>query len=177
MKSLPILSLLALAGAAQAHITLDQPDAVAGSAYKAVFKVGHGCEGGTATREIVVTLPEGLRGAKPMPKPGWTLTIRQRPLKVPYDSHGKAVTEEVAEIRWTARSETDWLLDAWYDEFVVRAGLPAEPGELWFAVRQVCSQGEWNWAERPSADNPKPRAPAVKLRLLPAGAAQAAHMH
>lgn len=177
MKLPPVLSLLLLAGTAQAHITLDQPEAPAGSTYKAVFRVGHGCEGGAATREIVVTLPEGLRGAKPMPKPGWTLTVRQRPLKAPMDSHGKAVTEEVAEIRWTARSEADWLQDAWYDEFVLRAGLPAEPGELWFAVRQVCSQGEWNWAERPGADNPKPRAPAVKLRVQPAAAMPAAHAH
>lgn len=176
MKTALITALLAAAGAAHAHIMLEQPEAPAGSGYKAVFRVGHGCEGGAATNEIVVTLPEGLRGAKPMPKAGWTLTLKHRPLKTPYDSHGKPVTEEVSEIRWTARTEADQLQDAWYDEFVVRTGLPAEPGELWFAVRQVCTQGEWNWAERPSAENPKPRAPAIKLRVVPA-AAPAAHIH
>lgn len=168
MKTILTASLLALAGAAQAHIALDQPEAPAGSSYRAVFKVGHGCEGGAATKEIVVTLPEGLRGAKPMPKAGWTLTTRQRPLKTPYDSHGKPVTEELAEVRWAAQGEANVLPDAWYDEFVLRVSLPAEPGELAFAVRQVCTRGEWNWAELPTVANPRPRAPAVRLKVTPA---------
>jgi periplasmic copper chaperone A len=172
MKTTLIASLFATAaGAAQAHITLDQPEAPAGSSYRAVFKVGHGCQGGAATKEIVVTLPEALlRGAKPMPKPGWTLTTRLRPLKTPYESHGKPATDELAEVRWTAQGEANVLPDAWYDEFILRATLPAEPGELAFAVRQVCTEGEWNWAELPTAANPRPRAPAVRLKLTPARA-------
>jgi uncharacterized protein YcnI len=168
MKTSLTASLLALAGTAQAHITLDVPEAPGGSSYRAVFKVGHGCEAGAATKEIVVTLPEGLGGAKPMPKPGWTLTTRRRPLKVPVESHGKTVTDELAEVRWTANGEANFLPDAWYDEFILRATLPAAPGELAFAVRQVCTQGEWNWAELPTTDNPKPRAPAVRLKVTPA---------
>jgi len=176
MKTFITLSLLALvAGAAQAHITLDQPEAPAGSSYRAVFKVGHGCEGGAATKEIVVTLPEGLGGAKPMPKPGWTLTTQRRPLKMPLESHGKPVTDELAEVRWTANGEANHLPDAWYDEFILRATLPAEPGDLAFAVRQVCTRGEWNWAELPTAANPKPRAPAVRLKVTPARVE--AHQH
>ena len=167
MKAFFITAALAtLAATAQAHVTLDQPEATAGSSYRATFKIGHGCDG-AATREITVTLPEGLRGAKPSPKPGWTLTTTRRALKTPYDSHGKAVTDEMAEVRWTANSPADFLQDAWYDEFVVRASLPAEPGTLWFPVRQRCTQGEWNWAELPSTENPKPRAPAVKLKVTP----------
>jgi uncharacterized protein YcnI len=171
---LSLLSLLALAGAARAHVTLEQPEAPAGSSYRAVFKVGHGCEG-AATTEIAITLPEGLRGAKPMPKPGWTLTTQRRPLKTPYDSHGKAVTDELAEVRWTANSAADHLPDAWYDEFILRASLPAEPGELAFKVRQVCTRGEWHWSELPSAANPRPRAPAVRLQVVPARTEGHAH--
>jgi uncharacterized protein YcnI len=175
MKHATVLLLLA-AASAQAHISLEQPEAAAGSSYRAAFKVGHGCEGGAATKEIAITLPEGLRGAKPMPKPGWTLTTKRRPLKAPYDSHGKPVTDELAEVRWTARSGADVLLDDWYDEFLLRVSLPAEPGELWFKVRQVCTRGEWNWAELPSAATPKPRAPAVRLVVKPAAEA-AGHVH
>jgi uncharacterized protein YcnI len=171
---LSLLALLALAGAARAHVTLEQPEAPAGSSYRAVFKVGHGCEG-AATTEIAITLPEGLRGAKPMPKPGWTLTTQRRPLKTPYDSHGKAVTDELAEVRWTASSAADHLPDAWYDEFILRASLPAEPGELAFKVRQVCTRGEWHWSELPSAANPRPRAPAVRLQVVPARTEGHAH--
>ena len=173
MKTTLLLTAL-LASTAYAHITLDQPAAPAGSSYRATFKVGHGCDG-AATTALVVTLPEGLRGAKPMPKPGWTLTTTRRALKTPYESHGKPVTDELAEVRWTAATPADALPDAWYDEFVVRASLPAEPGELWFTVRQTCTQGEWLWAEKPSAENPRPRAPAVRLKVVPAVGADHAH--
>lgn len=175
MKAFITAALAALAAHAQAHITLEQAEAPAGSSYRATFKVGHGCEGGAATKEIAITLPEGLRGAKPMPKPGWTLTTQRRPLKTPYDSHGKSVTDELAVVRWVADGEAHQLPDAWYDEFVLRTSLPAEPGELAFAVRQVCTQGEWNWAELPTAANPKPRAPAVRLKVVPARAEAHAH--
>lgn len=176
MKTCIAFTLAALTCAAHAHITLDQPEAPAGSSYRAAFKVGHGCEGGAATKEIVVTLPEGLRGAKPMPHPGWTLTTTRRPLKTPVESHGKAITDELAEVRWTARSEADHLRDDWYDEFVLRLSLPAEPRALWFKVRQVCTQGEWNWADIPADGQPAPRAPAVKLVVQPA-AGTAGHAH
>ncbi|RZL35358.1 MAG: DUF1775 domain-containing protein [Rubrivivax sp.] len=163
------IALLSLAAAsAHAHVSLDVPEAAAGSSYRAAFKIGHGCEGGAATKEIVVTLPEGLRGAKPSPKPGWTLSTTRRPLKTPYDSHGKTIADELAEVRWVARSEAEYLPDDWYDEFVLRLSLPAEAGELWFKVRQVCTQGEWNWADIPSTAVPKPRAPAVLLKVVPA---------
>jgi uncharacterized protein YcnI len=173
VKHLAALTLLAGAST-QAHVTLEQPEAAAGSSYRAVFKVGHGCNG-AATTEIAVTLPEGLRGAKPMPKPGWTLTTQRRPLKTPDDSHGKAVTDELAEARWVANGAANFLQDAWYDEFILRASLPAEAGELAFQVRQVCTQGEWHWAELPSAANPRPRTPAVRLRVVPARTEGHAH--
>jgi len=175
MKTFFPLMLLALAGAANAHITLETPEAEAGKPYKAVLRVGHGCDG-SATKQIIVTLPEGLRGAKPVPKAGWTLATTRAPLKTPYESHGKTIADELAEIRWTANTEADYLQDAWYDEFTLRATLPAEPGELWFKVRQVCVKGESNWAELPGAGKPA-AAPAVRLKLVPARPAAGEHSH
>lgn len=174
MKPTSPLLLLAAAHAAQAHITLETPEAETGKPYKAVLRVGHGCDG-AATTQIIVTLPGGLRGAKPMPKPGWTLTTTRAPLATPYESHGKTIADELAEVRWTANAEANYLQDAWYDEFTLRATVVAEPGELWFKVRQVCVKGEWNWAELPSATTPQPRAPAVRLQVKPAGAPAHAH--
>jgi maltooligosyltrehalose synthase len=87
----------------------------------------------------------------------------------------KAIREAKEHTSWTANDEANYLQDAWYDEFILRASLPAEPGELAFAVRQVCTQGEWNWAELPSAANPRPRAPAVRLKVTPARAEAHAH--
>ncbi|MDN3922733.1 YcnI family copper-binding membrane protein [Roseateles violae] len=172
-----IAALLVLAGSARAHIVLEQPSAEAGSAYKAVFKVGHGCEG-SATRHITVRLPEGFRGAKPVPKPGWTLSLRMAPLAQPYESHGRRIEQDLAEVTWTANSEADQLQDAWYDEFQLRGTLPEQPGELWFKLRQVCAQGETDWAEIPAAGASSKglKAPAARLNVT-ARTAEAGHAH
>lgn len=147
---LRITALLLAATSAQAHVTLEQKEAEAGSAYKAVLKVGHGCEG-SATRQLSVTVPPGLRKAKPTPKAGWTLAIKSD------------------EISWTANSEADYLQDAWYDEFTLRGSLQDEPGELWFKVRQTCVKGESNWAEIPAAGGSTQglKWPAARLVVSP----------
>lgn len=178
MKTTLLTLLLAAAGAAQAHIVLDQAEAPAGSAYRAAFRVGHGCAG-AATRQIVLTLPAGLRGAKPQPKPGWTLTLRRAKLAQPYESHGRQIDEELAEVSWSARSEADYLQDDWVDEFVLRAQLPQQAGPLWFKLRQVCTQGESNWSELPTdgagTSTRGLKQPAVLLMLSPAAAPAHAH--
>ncbi|MDM4766212.1 YcnI family protein [Pelomonas sp. SE-A7] len=168
MKQRPWMTALLLAGSAQAHVTLEQREAEAGTPYKAVLRVGHGCDG-SATRKLTVLLPEGFKGAKPMPKAGWTLSLRMARLKEPYESHGKSVTEGLAEVSWTANTEADWLQDAWYDEFVVRGTLPGQPGPLWFKVRQDCVQGAWDWSELPAEGMSTSglKAPAVLLRVTP----------
>ncbi|MEJ6001073.1 YcnI family copper-binding membrane protein [Paucibacter soli] len=170
--------LLLNAATAQAHVTLEQPEAVAGSAYKAVLRIGHGCEGSATTR-VSVLLPPGLRGAKPVPKPGWTLALRREKLATPYESHGRSIGEELAEVSWTARSEEFHLQDDWFDEFVVRGSLPAAPGTLWFKVRQSCVKGEWDWSEVPASGGSTKglKAPAVRLDVVAAPALPAEHKH
>jgi uncharacterized protein YcnI len=48
--------LAGLAGSAAAHVTLEQEEAAANSTYKAVLRVGHGCEG-AATNTLRVQIP------------------------------------------------------------------------------------------------------------------------
>lgn len=164
MKTLISISLLALAAGAQAHVTLDQPQAAAGSSFRAVFKVGHGCDG-SATHTLVVRVPPAVRNAKPMPKAGWTLDVR--------DS-----TEEGRVITWKAASRDNWLSEAVYDEFVVRLQTPEQTGPLWFKVLQVCEKGQADWAEVPDSGNSTRglKAPAALLDITPAGD-HAGHVH
>lgn len=168
-------ALLALAGVATAHVSLEQPRAEAGTGYKAVLRIGHGCEG-SPTRALTVKLPAGFHGAKPMPKAGWTLSIRREPQAEPYESHGRRVTDDVVEITWAAASREAWLPDAHYDEFVLRGQAPLAPGPAWFRVHQLCEKGEWQWAEIPTADAPAPRAPAARLDVV-APNPHAGHAH
>lgn len=168
---------LALALApASAHVVLEDQAALAGSSYRAAFRVGHGCAG-SPTTGIRVFLPAGVRGAKPSPKPGWTLAVRREPLAQPYDSHGKTVREDVVEISWTASGPAHALLDDWYDEFVLRATLPAQAGALWFRVLQTCASGQLDWADIPvqGTSTRGMKTPAVLLEVLPSG--QAGHVH
>jgi uncharacterized protein YcnI len=154
---------LAMTGAAMAHVTLETAEAPAGSYYKAVMRVGHGCEG-SPMREMRVKVPDGMVSVKPMPKPGWKVSTVIGKLEAPYESHGKTITEGVTEIRWTGGK----LLDEHYDEFVFRGQLPDRTGEtLYVPIVQICEKGESRWIEIPAAgqksDDLKEPAPAIRL--------------
>jgi periplasmic copper chaperone A len=167
---------LALAPSAFSHIVLEQGSAQAGSSYRAVLRVGHGC-GSEATQAIRVLLPAGFRGAKPMPKPGWTLATRNEKLAQPYSSHGKEVTQDVVEISWTAATPANALPDAHYDEFILRGTLPEQPGALWFKVLQRCATAQNDWAEVPATgtETKGMKTPAALLTVTPASAERPHH--
>lgn len=160
-----------------AHVTLEQPQGAAGSIYKAVMKVGHACEGAKTTTAITARLPAGFRGAKPMPKAGWTTTVRRERLAQPYDNHGHLVTEDVVEVHWQANDATAALPADFYDEFVVRGSLPERPGPLWFKVLQSCDVGAMDWAQVPDSGTSLRglKAPAALLQVVAPGAASAHH--
>jgi uncharacterized protein YcnI len=162
MKHLLLLAAAAVAGTAHAHVTLDQPAALAGSYYKATLRINHGCAG-QATTLVRVFVPEAMRGARPLPKAGWTLEAPKAPLPQPYQSHGQRITEDVREITWRGGS----LPDAWADEFSFVAQLPAAPGPLPIKVLQQCGEGKLEWFELPAAGGAAPRSPAPVLDVLP----------
>lgn len=148
---------------ASAHVALDQPAALAGAYYKATLRIGHGCDG-RATTLVRVFVPEAMRGARPMPKAGWTLHAPKVALAQPYDSHGKRITEGVREITWEGGS----LPDAWADEFSFVAQLPAQPGPLPIKVLQQCgSEGRHEWFDIAVPGEKPPRSPAPVLDVLP----------
>ncbi len=171
-------ALLAASGMAQAHVVLDEPAALAGTNYRASFRVGHGCDG-SPTTAVTVYMPSGFSGAKPLPKPGWNIAIETGKLAKPYTSHGKQVTEDVTSITWTA-GKGNALPDGWFDEFVLRGGLPAAAGPLWFRVLQVCEKGRMDWAEMPASGSSTKgmKSPAALLDIIESGpAAAGGHQH
>ena len=161
---------------AMAHVVLGEPAALANTSYRATLRVGHGCDGSPVTA-LLVTIPEGFSGAKPMPKAGWILSTKLAKLAKPYTSHGKTITEDVTEISWTAASKDNWLPDAWYDEFVLRGGLPNQAGPMWFKVTQTCEKGSIDWAEIPTTGTSTKglKFPAALLEIIESS--PAAHQH
>ncbi len=153
---------------AAAHVVLEYQVANAGSYYKATFKVGHGC-GSSPVKQIVVTVPAGVQGAKPMPKAGWTLDIVREKLAQPVADHGRTVTEDVSRITWTAKTPADYLQNDWYDEFVLQAKLPGKAGTMYWPVSQVCESGRTDWTETPKAGQKMSelKSPAAVLEIMP----------
>ena len=176
---LAALSMAAWQSNAFAHVTLATKEARANTYYKAVLQVPHGCDG-EATQSIRVQIPEGVIGVKPMPKPGWTLTVTRGAYAKSYQSHGQAVTEGPKEIVWSGGS----LSDDNYDEFVFTSYLVGDfrPGQaIYFPTVQQCAKTQVSWADIPAAQqNPhdlKSPAPALRIAAegVTAGQAQADH--
>ena len=149
-----------------AHITLETGEAHVGGSYKAVFRVGHGCEG-KPTNLVKLQIPEGVISAKPMPKPGWTIERTKGPYAKSYTYFDSQVSEGVKEITWKGGS----LADDDYDEFVVRVFLTTDlpVGKmLYFPVVQECPDGAAErWIEIPpegkTADDLEFPAPGLML--------------
>ena len=154
---------------ASAHVVLSEPKAVAGSYYKATLRIGHGCNG-SATNGLIVQVPVGFEGAKPQPKSGWSITTHKAKLATPYNSHGKTVTDDVVELRWTAASKEAALPDDQFDEFAFIGRLPDKAGPLWVKVLQTCETGQNDWSDIPAngTSTRGMRLPAALLEVQPA---------
>ena len=157
-----LLCLLTTCTMAMAHVSLEAKQAKVGGSYKAVFNVPHGCDG-QPTTEVSIDIPEGIIGVKPMPKPGWTLTLLKGPYARAYKfHHGETKSEGVKRVTWSGGS----LPDEYFDQFVLSTFVAGElePGTpVVFPVTQKCATGELSWSQVPaegqdahSLDHPAP---------------------
>ena len=167
-----IIASLLCAGPALSHVSLEVPEVAPGSTYKAVLRIGHGCDGAAMTR-LRVTLPEGFYNAKPMPKPGWVLETVKGDYAMPFDNHGEEMTQGTREVIWSGGE----LADDWYDEFTIRGSIGKDlpPGSvLYFPTVQDCGKASAAWIN--VTGNPDAPDPAPVLKLTEAkGAHEHAH--
>lgn len=164
-----------LAGPALAHVTLDRTELPADSSVRVALRINHGCDG-AATTGLRVTVPPELRGAQPMPHPGWALAIAGPAGQGDHAGHGghavhaghgatPAAGPAAGEIAWTGGR----LDNAFYDEFVLMVRTPAEPGAvIRFPVVQECEGGIVSrWTEAPAAAGARPaERPAPTARIV-----------
>lgn len=151
LASSAFAALLALASGASAHVSLQQPLAQSASPYRAVFTVGHGCEG-AATSALTVHIPAGFTAVRPQPKPGWRVSVRR-------DA-----------VEWSAATSQAVLPGTEHGEFVLAGILPAATGPMWFRVVQHCGQAALDWSEVPAQGTSTSglKAPAVLLQVVSA---------
>ncbi|MEJ5018175.1 DUF1775 domain-containing protein [Ochrobactrum vermis] len=167
-SAISIAALCASAGMANAHSSLDQSEAKAGSFYKATFRVPHGCDG-KATTELKVELPEGFISAQPQVKAGWKIETVKGDYAQSYKVHGKDVTAGVREVRFTDGN----LPGDFYDEFTVVGQLAKfdKDTTLSFPVTQLCgSDASVAWTEiAKDGQNPHDlKHPAPQLHVMAA---------
>ena len=132
-----------------AHLTLENNHGQIGKAYKALVRVGHGCDG-TATTMLKINIPEGLIGVKPMPKAGWKLETVKTDYTSAYMLSGEKLTSGVTQIIWSGGS----LPDDFYDEFVFTGTIAKEittNAPLYVPIVQQCEKGAHNWDQIPAA--------------------------
>jgi uncharacterized protein YcnI len=168
MKALAIACALTvgLTSPALAHVTIETQEVAAGTTFKAVLRIPHGCAG-EATTAVRVRMPEGFFNVKPMPKPGWELQTLSDNYAKAYLSHGAEVSEGVVEIMWSGGN----LPDAYYDEFVFRGAVDGEIGAdtiLYFPTIQACGDAEEAWIDVTGAEDADK--PAPKVTVVPAHA-------
>ncbi|WP_375409707.1 DUF1775 domain-containing protein [uncultured Methylobacterium sp.] len=137
------------ATASFAHVTFERGEASPNATYRAVVQVNHGCSGKPTTR-VSVTVPEGVIGAKPMPKPGWEVTTQKGPYARTYPYFHGDVSEGVKTITWAGGSLPDDQIDEF--TFLARITDAFEPGStVYFPVQQDCPGGSHSWSEIPAA--------------------------
>ena len=161
-----------------AHVTLETAQAQVGAGYKAVLRVGHGCDG-SPTTALRVRIPEGVIAVKPMPKAGWKLEVVTGKYPRTYDlAHGVKLSEGVTEVSWSGGN----LPEAYYDEFVFTATITEDmkPGQsVYFPTVQQCEKGVHRWIEIPAAGaqghGSESGEPAPAVLLVPNGAPARQH--
>ena len=168
------LSGLALAGAAQAHVTL-HPNAVPSGTF-VVIGINVPTESETAsTVKLDVKFPPGILSASVQPVPGWKARVITQKLAKPVKVEDETVTTRVDRIVFSGGR----IRPGQFQSFPVSLLLPeAKPGTLLtFKALQTYSNGEVvRWID-PTAEEPAPQLlirPASSPSLdYPAGVAAA----
>ncbi|MGU3359572.1 DUF1775 domain-containing protein [Methylobacterium sp. M6A4_1b] len=167
------LALTLSATAALAHATLERKEASPNAGYRGVVQITHGCDG-QPTNRVSVTIPEGVIGAKPMPKPGWTVTTEKGAYARAYPYYHGDIREGVKAITWTGGSLPDDQVDEF--TFLARVSDAFPPGStVYFPVEQDCATGQYRWREIPAAgqDAHALKSPAPGVRIVAAASGPA----
>lgn len=165
---LPALGALAiaLAGPAQAHVTIDAPGAVrGGSDQQITFRVP--VEEGKATVALTVQLPTAtpIASVDVLPMAGWTHTETTATLATPVKTDDGDITSAVTQISWKATG--GGLKPGEYGAFTILAGSLPDVPTLTFKALQTYSDGSVvRWIETPAPGSTTvPQDPAPTLAL------------
>jgi uncharacterized protein YcnI len=168
LLSTATLSLIAAAGVAQAHVTVNPNTAAQGAYTKVSFRVPNE-EAAASTTSVEVDLPTDtpIASVSVRPVPGWTATTTTSPLATPLKTDDGDVTSAISKIVWTGGK----IDPGQFQEFDVSLGPLPKTNQVVFKALQTYSDGSVvRWIDVPQAGQPEPDHPAPVLTLIPADA-------
>ena len=166
-----VVAALALAPAADAHVTLQPPEAPAGGFTRLDVRVPNERDN-AGTTKVVVQMPPGFLSVSTEPVPGWDAELTMRQLDEPVEQFGEQVTEEVGRITFTADGEASAIKPGQFQDFGLSLAVPeGRPGSmLTFKALQTYSNDEVvRWIGPPDSEEPAPQ-----VELTPAEEEEAA---
>jgi periplasmic copper chaperone A len=151
------LALMAPASAG-AHVTLQPSEAAAGDFTALDVRVPNERDD-SGTTNVDVQFPPGFAFASYQPVPGWSVKVRMEKLAKPITSHGEKITEQVAQMTWTADSAGSAIQPGQFLDFPISVQIPGEAGDtLTFKALQTYENGEVvRWIGAPDSEEPAPQ--------------------
>ena len=163
-----VLTVLAIAGPASAHVTIGpNTSPKGGSDVELTFRVPNE-EAQANTTQVEVDFPtdKPITGVLPEPTPGWTVKVDDLTLTTPIKTDDGTVTQVVQRITWSGGQ----LAPGQYQGFRVMLGsLPDTADSLTFKALQTYSNGDVvRWIDVQQPGQPEPDHPAPVLTLTAA---------
>ncbi len=171
--SVVIVALVAVAGTALAHVTVNPKTAVSGGFATLTFQVPNEKDDATTTKvEVQFPVDPPIAQASIKPVPGWTAKVANAKLTTPITTDdGDTLTESVKSITWSANDGVG-VKAGEFQQFLISVGLP-EATSLTFPAIQTYSDGSTvNWVDAETPNGPEPDHPAPVLTLTPANATE-----
>ncbi len=173
-----VAGVVALAGTASAHVSVNPNEADQGGYARLTFRVPNESDtAGTVKVQVKFPLDTPLSSVRYKPHAGWAINVVKSKLPKPVTVGDYDLTEAVSSITWTAQSGVQ-IKPGEFDEFDVSVGPLPEEESLSFPAVQTYSDGKVvNWNEPMKEGAEEPEHPAPTLALSPADAEGDGHGH
>src|SRR5688572_20798407 len=164
-----VTGLVAVGGAASAHVTVSSPDGSPGGYGKLVFRVPNESDtASTVSLRIQIPPEAAMASLRVQPVPGWTATMTTAELAEPLEAHGQEISSYVSVVEFRA-VDGGGIRPGEFQEFALSGGPFPEAESLTLPAVQTYSDGsEAAWIEPTVAGQEEPERPAPVLTLAAA---------
>jgi uncharacterized protein YcnI len=152
-------AVLALAGPASAHVTVQPTEAPVGSFFRFVVRVPNERDDATTTK-VEVQFPQNLVFVSFQDTAGWKRTVRMKHLDEPIEVFGEEVDEVVGSVTWSGGS----IAPHEFEEFGFSAKVPDGEEVLEFPAIQTYDSGDVvRWIGPPESEEPAARVATIDI--------------